>query len=63
VATEACDAANVSRALEDGRLKALPYRERPRNRIYQFDRSRGVTGFPQHPRDVLDSWRKGRTGG
>lgn len=58
VATEACNAANVSCALEGGRLKAFPYRERPRNRIYQFDHSRGVKGFPSHPRDVLDSWGK-----
>ena len=58
LAAEAAQGINVGRALEAGKLKALPYRERPRNRIYQFDRSRGVTGFPAHPRDVLDDWER-----
>jgi hypothetical protein len=34
-------------------LKYFPYEARPDMRIYQFDRSRGVTGFPEHPGDVL----------
>lgn len=41
---------------KDG-LRAFPFAARPLKRIYQFDRSRGVTGFPAHPRDVLSSWR------
>ncbi|MFC7406531.1 sulfatase [Georgenia alba] len=43
----------VAAALADGELATFPYRVWPRERIHQFDRSRGVTGFPSHPRDVL----------
>lgn len=44
-------------ALEKGDLRAFPYTARPLKRIYQFDRSRGITGFPQHPKDVLTAGR------
>lgn len=44
---------NANRALDGGKLRAFPYEPMPRNRIYQFDRSRGVKGFPEHPEDVL----------
>jgi len=44
---------NVNRALENGALKAFPFEARPLTRIYQFDRSRGVTGFPENPAEVL----------
>lgn len=44
---------NADRALENGNLKSFPFRPMPRNRIYQFDRSRGITGFPTRPEDVL----------
>lgn len=44
---------NVDRALEKGALKAFPFEARPLTRIYQFDRSRNVTGFPENPADVL----------
>jgi arylsulfatase len=40
-------------ALDGDRLRAFPFRERPRTRIYQFDRSRGVVGFPERPQDAL----------
>ena len=40
-------------ALSDRGLLAFPYRDRPRERIVQMDGSRGVNGFPAHPRDVL----------
>jgi arylsulfatase len=43
---------------EDGGLRAFPFAARPLKRIYQFDRSRGVSGFPEHPRQVLDAWRE-----
>jgi choline-sulfatase len=36
-----------------GAMKAFPFQARPRKRTYQFDRSRGVTGFPARPQDVL----------
>lgn len=47
---------NIAAALtDDGELCALPYQEWPRRRIYQFDASRGVTGFPERPSDVLEA--------
>jgi len=52
-AIAAISAPNVDRALDGGKLRKFPYAERKRGRIYQFDGSRGVTGFPEHPRDVL----------
>ena len=39
-------------ALENGRLKALPFEARPLGRVYQFDGRLGVTSFPAHPKDV-----------
>lgn len=54
-AVTACSAPEVNDALEDGALKAFPFTERERKRIYQFDRSRGVSGFPERPQDVLKS--------
>lgn len=53
-ATAACDRPELRAALDGGGLRAFPFRARPRQRIYQFDRSRGVKGFPQRPQDVLD---------
>lgn len=41
-------------ALEAGELRAFEFSERPLTRIYQFDRSRGVSGFPERPEDVLN---------
>ena len=52
-AVEAASAPNVNRALEGGSLRAFPYKPMPRQRIYQFDGSRGVIGFPEKPADVL----------
>lgn len=56
VAVDALRAAPSCRAAlnESGDdLRAFPFVARPLGRIYQFDASRGVTGFPPHPRDVL----------
>jgi len=53
VAAQACDAPGARDALDAHGLRAFEYRDRPRKRIYQFDRSRGVTGFPDRPQDVL----------
>jgi choline-sulfatase len=50
----AIDALDSLAALSSPNLRAFPYQERPRNRIYQFDCSRGVIGFPDRPGDVLD---------
>lgn len=41
-------------ALNGSDLRTFAYQERKRARILQFDRSRGVTGFPDDPRDVID---------
>ena len=60
LAVEELDGPAGAAALENGDLRAFPFAARPRQRIYQFDRSRGVTGFPQHPRDVLDAWTGSR---
>jgi len=50
---QACQAPAAAEALDGDKLRAFPFRERPRTRIYQFDRSRGVLGFPDRPSDVL----------
>lgn len=52
-AAEALDRPNANRALGNGNLRIFPHEERPKQRIYQFDQSRGVKGFPEHPADVL----------
>lgn len=57
LAADDCKRPELAAAREGEDLKRLPFRERPRTRIYQFDRSRGVTGFFKHPRDVLANWR------
>jgi arylsulfatase len=53
LAVEAVNIPNANRALEKGDLKTFPFETRPLTRIYQFDHSRGVTGFPENPGDVL----------
>jgi len=40
-------------ALDNGCLRRLDYEPRARRRVLQFDLSRGVRGFPEHPSDVL----------
>lgn len=52
-ARKACEQPGAIDALDGGNLRVFPYSERPRTRIYQFDHSRGVNGFPQHPAEVL----------
>ena len=52
-ATAACDRPELRAVLDGGGLKALPFEARPLRRIYQFDHSRGVKGFPKRPEDVL----------
>jgi arylsulfatase len=50
---QACQTPGAVDALDGEKLRAFPFRERPRTRIYQFDRSRGVVGFPERPQDAL----------
>lgn len=53
MAVEAVSVPNAERALSNDKLKAFPFEARTKTRIYQFDRSRGITGFPENPKDVL----------
>jgi len=50
---QACRVPGAVDALNGDKLRTFPFRERPRTRIYQFDHSRGVVAFPDHPRDAL----------
>jgi arylsulfatase len=50
---QACQVPGARDALDGEKLRAFPFHERPRTRIYQFDRSRGVVGFPDRPEDAL----------
>ena len=52
-AVAALDNSAGAAALDGSDLKILPYAERQLRRIYQFDRSRGVEGFPDSPQDLL----------
>ncbi len=52
-AVEALHAHNGGDALADGDLRAFPFEAREPMRIYQFDESRGVSGFPRRPGDLL----------
>jgi choline-sulfatase len=53
LAVQACRAPGAVDALEGDRLRSFPFRKRDPKRIYQFDRSRGVAGFPDKPQDAL----------
>jgi choline-sulfatase len=53
LAVQACKLPSAADALDGDKLRTFPFRERPRTRIYQFDRSRGVVGFPDKPQDAL----------
>lgn len=55
-AIEACSVPNAERALDGGRLLGFPYSKRPRTRVKQFDRSRGVEDFPASPAEGLRQW-------
>lgn len=43
----------ITDALDGAALRSEPYQEWELRRIYQFDRSRGVTGFPVQPAEVV----------
>ena len=53
LAVERCAVLGAREALEGDRLRSFVYRERPRKRIYQFDQSRSVMGFPESPKDAV----------
>jgi arylsulfatase len=50
---------NVRRALDGAKLRGFGYQRMADMRVYQFDQSRGVRGFPAHPADVLKTWNGG----
>src|SRR5262249_38694675 len=50
---KACRVPGATDALDGDKLRAFPFRKRKATRIYQFDRSRGVLGFPEKPEDAL----------
>jgi arylsulfatase len=52
-AAKACDRPELRAALTGGGLRTFPFQPRPLRRIYQFDSSRGVHGFPKRPEDAL----------
>jgi choline-sulfatase len=52
-ATRACERPELREAMNAHGLRAFEFHARELKRIYQFDRSRGVTGFPKRPEDVL----------
>ena len=53
LAIDALDNRAGEAALYECMLRAFEYERRPDRRVYQFDRSRGVVGFPERPEDVL----------
>ena len=53
LAVQACRVPGAMDALDGDKLRAFPFRKRPLMRICQFDRSRGVLGFPDKPEDAL----------
>jgi choline-sulfatase len=56
LAVKACRVPGATDALDGDKLKAFPFRQRQPTRIYQFDRSRGVFGFPDKPQDALKTF-------
>ena len=56
LAVKACRVPGATDALDGDKLRAFPFRQRPATRIYQFDRSRGVVGFPDKPQDALKTF-------
>src|SRR4029079_1355583 len=56
LAVKACRFPGATDAIDADRLRTFPFRQRPPTRIYQFDRSRGVVGFPDKPQDALKTF-------
>ncbi|PYJ37594.1 MAG: choline-sulfatase [Verrucomicrobia bacterium] len=53
LALKACRVQGATDALDGDKLRGFPFRKRAPKRIYQFDRSHGVVGFPDKPQDAL----------
>jgi choline-sulfatase len=56
LAVKACRVPGATDAIDGDKLRAFPFRHRPPTRIYQFDRSRGVVGFPDKGQDALKTF-------
>jgi choline-sulfatase len=54
VAIDACRHPGAEDALDGADFKSFEYTRWNTKRIYQFDSSRGVKGFPDNPEDVLN---------
>ena len=53
IALRALDHSAGEAGLDQGALRTFEFAARPHKRIYQFDRSRGVEGFPARAEDLL----------
>jgi choline-sulfatase len=56
LAVQACRVPGAVDALDGDKFRSFPFRQRKPMRIYQFDRSRGVSGFPDKPEDTLKNF-------
>jgi choline-sulfatase len=56
LAVKSCRTPGAMDALDGDKLRVFPFRKRAPKRIYQFDRSRGVVGFPDKPEDALNDF-------
>jgi len=52
-AAKDCERPELKAAMEVEKLRKFDFQARALTRIYQFDRSRGVMGFPKRPEDGL----------
>ena len=52
-AAASCGRTELEAALQGGKLRHWAFQARPLQRIYQFDASKGVFGFPKRPEDAL----------
>ncbi len=53
IAAEALKAPGTADALAASQLRTFAFEPFPRRRLRQFDRSRGVTDFPENPADIV----------
>jgi arylsulfatase len=58
LAVKACRVPGATDALDGDKLRVFPFRKRTPKRIYQFDRSHGVLGFPEKPEDALQGFER-----
>lgn len=49
-----CDRPSLRAALKNGELLRLSFKARPLQRVYQFDHSKGVYGFPTNPEEIYE---------